>query len=71
LYNILNFKIGGAKMNSKELIERIEELAKIYSEVDKFTFYAKSSFIVHKNSIVGQNEIFQSVFGGYLTIISV
>jgi hypothetical protein len=32
-YNIKNFKIGGVKMHSKELIERVEELAKVYSKV--------------------------------------
>jgi len=34
-------------------------------EVDKFTFYANSSFMVHKDRIVGQNEIFQSISGEY------
>ena len=34
-------------------------------EVDKFIFYANSSFMVHKSRIVGQNEIFQSVSGEY------
>ncbi|WP_281340495.1 hypothetical protein [Sulfurihydrogenibium sp. YO3AOP1] len=32
-YNIRNFKIGRVKMYSKELIERVEELAKVYSKV--------------------------------------
>jgi hypothetical protein len=29
----MNFKTGGAKMHSKELIERVEELANVYSKV--------------------------------------
>jgi hypothetical protein len=32
-YNIKSFKIGGVKICSKELIERVEELAKVYSKV--------------------------------------
>jgi len=32
-YNNKNSKTGGVKMHSKELIERVEELAKVYSKV--------------------------------------
>lgn len=34
-------------------------------DFEKVTFYANSSFMVHKNRLFGQNEFFQSISGEY------